>query len=92
MHQDTHGWITVHDVARAMDLELNDEMAWSIGALVAKAWQWQSGTPPLKDLRTKKAGTGSHCFALYPPAFRGRIELIIRGYKPPDAEQMSLFP
>jgi hypothetical protein len=91
MHQDTHGWVTVHDVAKDMGVELDDVTAWSVGAQVAAAWGWQSGTPPLKDLRTKKKGAGSHCFALYPPAFRKRMELIIRAYRPPGADQLALF-
>ena len=91
MHQDTHGWVTVHDVAEQIGVELDDEMAWSVGAKIASAWEWQTGTPPLKDLRSKKNGGGSHCFALYPPAFVDRMRLIIRGYRPPNADQMNLF-
>lgn len=91
MHQDTHNWVTVHDVARANGVDLDDETAWSLGARIATAWEWQTGTSPLKDLRTKKNGGGSHCFALYPPAFAERMWLIIRGYRPPDADQLKLF-
>ena len=91
MLQDTHDWVTVHDVARAHGVDLNDVTAWAIGALTATAWEWSTGTPPLKDLRTKKNGGGSHCFALYPPAFADRMWLIIRGYRPPDADQLDLF-
>jgi hypothetical protein len=90
MLQDTYGWLTIHDVAGGMSCVLPDRDAMAIGAAVAAAWEWQTGTPPLKDLRNKKKGPGSHCFALYPEAFRPRIELIIRGYKPPDADQLSL--
>ena len=92
MHQDTHAWVTVHDIAYEMGLELDDEAAWSLGAQIAQAWEWGTGTPPLKDLRRKKNGAGTHCFALYPPGpFVERMKLIIRGYQPPSADQMSLF-
>lgn len=90
MHQDTHEWLTIHDVARRIGMELDNETAWSVGNRVMKAWLWQTGTLPLKDLRTKKCGIGVHCFALYPPTFRPRIELILRGYRPPSADQMDL--
>jgi len=91
MHQDTHGWLTVHDVASRMGRELDDEVAWSVGTQIAAAWRRQTGTSPLKDLRSKKSGTGSHCFALYPPAFFPLMERIILAYRPPLAGQLDLF-
>lgn len=74
-----------------MGVDLDDETAWSIGAQIATAWQWQTGTSPLKDLRSKKNGGGTHCFALYPPAFIERMQLIIRGHRPAKADQLNLF-
>jgi hypothetical protein len=83
--QDTTGWLTVHDVARQMQVVLSDAQAWRVGSRMASAWEYVVGSPPVKDLRTKKLGTGSHCFALYPPVWRERVERFIR------AEQTALL-
>ena len=74
-----------------MGVKLPNAEAWAIGQAMEAAWKWETGTAPLKDLRTKKSGGGSHCFALYPPKFIKRMELIIRGYRPPSADQLNLF-
>ena len=91
MHQDTHGWLSVHDAARKMGLELDDETAWSLGALIASAWQWQTGTAPLKDLRSKKSGSGTHCFALYPPEWLPRLQEIVLAVSNTRLSQTNLF-
>ena len=90
MHQDTHGWVNLHDVAREMGLELDNKTAWAIGQRLVRAWLWQVGTLPLKDLRTKRKGIGVHCFALYPPAFKPRMKLIISAYKADEADQTEM--
>lgn len=91
MIQDTSGWISIHDVARDMNLVLDDRQAWKAGSLVESGWKWAVGTPPVKDLRRKKSGTGSHCFALYPPQWRERIERAIRTFGGSQDAQLKLF-
>ena len=91
MLQKTHAWITIHDVARDLGYDLDPASAWAIGKETEAAWKCEIGAPPLKDLRVKKRGTGSHCFALYPPHFWPRMERIFRAYRPPHADQGSLF-
>ena len=71
----TDQWITVHDVASSLGYVLTNEQAWRVGLGVMKLWVWETGSQPVKDLRTKKCGVGVHCFALYPPTsvWRERI-------------------
>lgn len=91
MIQETHGWLTIHDVAKGIGVALSDTQAWTIGSDVAAMWEHDVGAPPLKDLRTKKKGPGSHCFALYPPSWRERIENYIRTFRTRPDPQMSLL-
>lgn len=91
MHQKTHQWLTIHDVAKGIGVTLTDRQAWIIGADVAAMWEYDVGAPPLKDLRTKKKGEGSHCFALYPPQWRERIERYIKTFRPRPDPQLNLL-
>jgi len=90
MHQDTHGWLSVPDVLRAMGVVLDDDVVWIVGSKIADAWVLHTGTRPLKDLRRKRTGHGSRCYAIYPPAFRKQMEIIIRSFNP-DAGQPNLL-
>jgi hypothetical protein len=47
--------------------------------------------PPPKALRPKTSGSGSHCFAVYPPEMVPLIERIIGEHKAAAARQGSLF-
>jgi hypothetical protein len=62
-------WISIHSVASDLQVELTNEEAWQIGRAVATSWADIMKHQPVKDLRRKKAGLGSHCFALYPPSW-----------------------
>ena len=62
-------WISIHSVAADLQVELSNEEAWHIGKVVAARWAAVMKRQPVKDLRRKKAGLGSHCFALYPPSW-----------------------
>lgn len=92
MIQDTHRWVTIHDVAATMGLVLTDRQAWAVGRLKQAQFRWEVGTQPLKDNRAKKSGAGSHCFALYPntPVWRERIERAIRAVQAEEEAQLSL--
>lgn len=91
MLENTNAWLTVHDVATGMGLELSNDQAWIAGAALAKRWSDIMGTLPLKDLRTKKSGAGSHCFAIYPPHWSGHIEAVVRSVQPGASPQGDLF-
>lgn len=93
MLRDIRGWVTVHDVARAMGVELTNEQAWAAGKAMEKQWSWAVGTPPIKDNRVKKIGVGSHCFAHYPPTdeWRERIQRKINAVIALQARQMDFF-
>jgi hypothetical protein len=92
MLQDTHGWFSIHDRARELRIELTNEQAWEIGRRMQKLWEWSVGTSPVKDLRGKKGGTGSHCFALYPPTeqWKERMDRWIFTVRAQEEKQLSL--
>lgn len=70
--------LTIHDVASDVGMKLSNEAAWEIGAGLRRMWEETHGELPPKELRTKKAGLGSHCFATYPTSWRGVIEALVR--------------
>lgn len=71
-------WISIHDVAERLGVVLTNEQAWEIGASTANAYEAAMGDRPVKDLRPKKTGPGSHCFAIYPPTWAPVLERAIR--------------
>lgn len=82
--------ITVVDVMRDMKIEITPELSWTVGTAVRELWMQQNGgLLPEKELRTKTSGHGSHCFAVYPESFRGKIEGIVRYYKTEKTRQTS---
>jgi hypothetical protein len=85
------GWITLHDVAGDLGIVLSNTQAWTVGADIRNRYQRVTGLVPPKDNRTKKAGIGSHCFALYPPAWRAEIVAAIRSADPETSPQEDLF-
>lgn len=84
-------WITVPQVARAMGVELDNRAAWAIGSQVASLYAERVGTQPPKDNRPKTNGGGSHCFALYPPAWESTIRSVIEGHQDAERSQGDLF-
>lgn len=83
--------ITVIDVIRSMGIEPTPDLSWSVGNAVRTMWERETGELPPKHLRTKTAGTGSHCFAIYPPAWRDKIAVVIRAHRVEAARQSDLF-
>ncbi len=84
--------ITVPQVAHAMGVELSNKVAWSVGSEIASLYFKQFGEQPPKDNRPKTNGQGSHCFALYPPAWESIIRNAIEGHVQADKNQITLFP
>ena len=73
-------YLSLHDVAREMQVMLTSEQATRIGQRLAKAWREATRTAgPHKDLRIKRSGQGKHCLAIYPPSMKPRITLEILG-------------
>jgi hypothetical protein len=83
------GGITIVDVMRALQVEPTKRVTWLVGPRVRDRWSDIHGGPPPKALRQKTAGAGTHCFAVYPVAFRPEIEAIIRAHGTEAARQLG---
>ena len=84
-------WITVPQVARAMGVELDNRVSWAVGTEVANIYADRVGAQPSKDLRPKSSGAGSHCFAVYPPAWATTIRSVITSHLDAARNQGDLF-
>lgn len=82
---------TVVARVRALGLQRTNALTWAAGAAVRQAWLSALGSLPPKANTAKSTGTGSHCHARYPLAWRGRIDDIIRACAGNDPRQLSLF-
>lgn len=83
--------ITIHQVARSMGVELDNNTAWSIGAGMADRYAREFGEQPPKELRPKTSGAGSHCFAVYPPTWEEHIRKAIQAHVDLSKRQMNIF-
>ena len=83
--------VTIIEVARSMGLELSKDIAWEVGATVANRYREIYGTQPMKDLRQKTGGGGSHCFAIYPQTFVPVIKAAIEAAGAEKDRQGSLL-
>lgn len=81
METDTRDYITIPQVARNMGVLLDKKTSWKIGSSIAAKYHAAFGKQPIKGLRPKTNGLGSHCFALYPPNWQSVIENEISIYK-----------
>ena len=83
-------WITVPKVFIALGFEPIPADTWIAGAMVREAYRKTVGNYPVKALRSKTNGPGSHCFAIYPPEFRVMIERIVSQVARSRAKQFNL--
>jgi hypothetical protein len=83
--------ITVIDVCRELRVEPTSALTWPVGDAVRDIFEERFGRPPTKMLRPKTNGGGSHCFAVYPEAFRGVIEAVILDHQAEKERQPDLF-
>jgi hypothetical protein len=83
--------ITVVDVCRAMRVEPDKHLMWSVGNAMSRSWHKEHGDWPPSALRSKTNGGGSHRFAVYPEGRRAQIELLIRAHQPKPVLQLDLF-
>lgn len=82
--------ITVIDVCRDLKVEPLPRLTWPVGARVRDLYEYIYGRPPMKKLRTKTIGKGSHCFAIYPHHMWDAIASIVRMHEVEAAAQGEL--
>jgi hypothetical protein len=83
--------ITIIQVFRSLGIDPSSDVSWSVGNRVAALYRAEFGADPPKELRQKTAGSGSHCFAVYPAGWRRQIAEIIRAVCADEARQAPLF-
>lgn len=72
--------VTVRDRLQALGLSLSKVGMWKAGNSIRDLWlahPASRGELPRKELRQKAAGTGSHCFAVYPDWFIPTMDEVI---------------
>ena len=84
-------YFTVVDVFRDLGFSPIPEDTWEAGILARNLYEKSVGEPPALELRAKTNGGGSHCFAVYPPIWRPRIEDIVKKIASTKANQLTLF-
>lgn len=72
-------WRTVVETIRRHGYEPTPALSWACGAAVRLAYERAHGALPVKALRAKTNGEGSHCFAVYPSGFHRELDEIVRG-------------
>lgn len=83
--------ITIMQVFHAMGITPTRDQSWAVGNRMQRAYANEFGEQPPKDNRPKTNGGGSHCFALYPPGWRARIEEAVRAVVAAERSQTDLF-
>lgn len=71
---------TVRDRLLAHSLRLNKTGMWKAGNVIRDLWladPRSRGKLPVKELRPKATGRGSHCFAVYPAWFVSAIDEVV---------------
>ena len=91
IYRGTYAGITVPGVCKAMGVEPNKEMMWSVGQIIVRKYMALYGAAPVKDNRPKTYTEGVHCFAIYPESMRELIEQEIRAYGYEAVRQGDLF-
>jgi len=83
--------ITVIDVFNDLGFDPIPEDTWTAGASARNMYESVVGQPPPLELRRKTNGAGTHCFAVYPPSWRPKLETIVRSIARHRAAQLKLF-
>jgi hypothetical protein len=87
---------TVPSRIKVLGIDATNEFSWIVGAAVRDRYEAIVGEKPMKALRRKTYGVGSHCFAVYPPEFQAEADLIILGLSKSMQQerdrQGNLFP
>jgi hypothetical protein len=83
---------TLIDLLAELGYPTNDKhVNWELGALLRNEYRDQYGVLPPKQLDVKTIGTGSHCFAKYPPEFKDHAVSAIRYRLRMHASQIDMF-
>lgn len=85
------GWLTIPDVFRLLGYEPVPADTWAAGAAMREAYRGVTGEYPVKALRPKTSGPGSHCFALYPPDWLPKMKEVVKVVASEREKQFSLF-
>ena len=80
---------------RALGYEPEKRLDWAVGAAAREEYASATEDLPVKELRVKTSGKGSHCMAVYPDWFIPRLDEIVReiavSIESVDAAQGNLF-
>ncbi len=79
------------EVFKARGLTPSNSEAWSVGLSIQAAYRRRYGKQPPKENRPKTNGGGTHCFAVYPPSWRKKIDEAIDLLAVEAAKQAKLF-
>ena len=86
---------TVVELIRSHGCEPLPSLSWSCGDAVRDAYITATGRAPLKALRPKTNGTGTHCHAVYPAGFRAAalsvVVAVCAAHDAADRRQMDFF-
>jgi hypothetical protein len=85
------GWFTIIDVFNDLRRETTPALTWSAGAQLRDLYRKQTGALPIKESRPKTTGHGSHCFAIYPPAWKDDAIAIVMALDTEKASQLDMF-
>ena len=83
--------ITVMQVFKALGVQPDPKVSWSVGSRIAAAYAEEYGKQPPKENRPKTSGGGSHCFAIYPATWRRKIEKAIKDVVAFQRSQGDMF-
>lgn len=82
---------SVVEIIKAMALEPEPQLCWSVGEIISKRYVDRHGTFPPTELRPKTYGRGSHQHRVYPETYWPEIEELVRAHNAAAAQQSDLF-
>jgi hypothetical protein len=83
--------VTVTQVFRAIGVEPDKHLTWTVGAVMAEQYLQEKGLEVPKANRPKTNGGGSHCMAVYPAGWFDRIAEQIHKVCANKESQHALF-
>lgn len=83
--------ITTMQVFFALGISPEPKLAWAVGSIVQRMYADKYGEQPPKENRPKTSGSGTHCFAVYPPTWFKRIEGVILAQEKFHRNQLDIF-
>jgi len=87
--------LSVIDRVRALGYEPEKRFDWAVGSAAREEYAAATEDLPVKELRIKTSGKGSHCMAVYPDWFIPRLDEIVRevagSIESAEAAQGELF-